>query len=48
MTARALLMECLISLNFFCNSTSSSWEMVRAGSLMIEALAGEKRTVVLD
>src|SRR5918911_1041849 len=43
MTARALLMECLISLNFFCNSASSSGEILaRLDTLYAE---GQRRYV---
>src|SRR3954453_10578869 len=43
MTARALFIACLISLNFFCNSTISSWEILSALLLMIGAIRLEKR-----
>src|SRR5437016_13685132 len=47
MTASALLMECLISLNFFWSWTSSSGEIVRLVSFIIGIFAGENARLCL-
>ena len=43
MTASALFIECLISLNFFCSSPSSSAVTTGVGSLMRGRISLEKR-----
>ena len=48
MTARALLIECLISLNFFCNWATSSGERVRFGSFITRDFRWRKHEAVLD
>src|ERR1700731_2468573 len=47
MTASALLIECLISLNFFCNWTNSSDERVRLVSFINRDFAGENARLCL-